>query len=95
MKTKKLQLVRLTWVDSTARRAGWHDYEIDVDKEKLPEISTVGYLLHEDKKQVMVSHSVSKDDMAWDSFTIPAGCIIKRDKLGELEVEDYGATSKA
>ena len=72
-----MKLVLIEWVDSTSM-GGWTDND-DMD---LCECETVGFLLKEDKKKVIVAQSISDGATRYcDRFGIPRGCIKSIRKL--------------
>mgnify|MGYP003394540415 CR=1 FL=1 len=73
-------LVRVKWIDSVSIDA-WTAPE-DIERKSLTNCETVGFLIHKDKKRIIVSSTIglnSKDEIEEVSCTmvIPCSCIIE------------------
>ena len=92
----KVNLLRIEWEDSTARHIGWHDPYPNGNGEYEPtKITTVGWVVEEDEKSLSISHTISTDGMAYDSFVIPKGCITFSEVIADIEVEGPDETTQA
>jgi len=77
--------IEVIWNDSTAQRNGWITAQ-DV-KPKVVTITSVGFLVATDDIAMSVTHSLTESGEAYDSFSIPMGCVVsvKEVKLGSKE----------
>lgn len=72
MKYKK---VYLEWVDSCSSR-GWN-YMPDFKDDELI-VKSIGFIMKESKKSIVISTSFTHYDSAMDPLTIPKCAIVKR-----------------
>ena len=81
-------ILAVKWVDSTNYSYGWTRYSTtDVS---IREITTCGILIDEDDDKIVLSHSKSTvpNDIYYDLFTIPKGCIIERKVIWDEDVSE-------
>lgn len=78
-----MKYVKVNWVDSHILY-GWHDKD---DSYSSTECVTVGILVANDKKNIVVALSESLEQRG-DSITIPKGCV---KKITYLEEKDDAA----
>lgn len=75
---KRFAAVAIEWTDTTYEHEGWTPLD-DYDTEKLPNdgrITTIGYVVHADKKSVHVCQSIDAAHTTAMAFIcIPRGCI--------------------
>lgn len=72
---QKYKIARITWVDSCAAQ-GWHN--IRSSEIGIGEVTSVGFIVHEDKKAVVLTTSVSPTNgHVLDALSIPRGAIVK------------------
>ena len=80
MKNEINKLIRIDWVDSQIVSLTWQ-YIADL-KPEISKVSTVGFLISEDKEIVTIASSISyKDDsetQIGQIINIPKCCIVKR-----------------
>jgi hypothetical protein len=81
--SKKYPYVEVKWVDASAPALGWSNPRVRVRNAKSGfHVTTVGQLLHEDKKCVVVALS---QDITFgqidQSLSIPRGCIVRVRRL--------------
>ena len=81
MKEKKTvcQLYRIDWEDACAD-GGWKRVQ-DVPQPKLLAVHSVGYLVSENKKAIVLAQQLSERGNYSDTITIPKTCITKKVKL--------------
>jgi hypothetical protein len=79
MKTRRMVLV--DWIDSCSfSRQSWRG--IDESEQLTPsKISSVGWLLVDEKTHIVLTGSVDEEDHAHGCHTIPRGCITKMRRL--------------
>ena len=74
---RKTPIIRVEWLDAVSG-SGW----TAIDKVESPaKCLTVGYLIREDKMQVVVAACISTGDSCNSTITIPKGMILKRSKI--------------
>ena len=75
--TKKYRYVEVLWTDASAPASGWSRPEVRIKNAKKGfRVTTVGQLLHEGKKCVVVGLSQDATFGQIDqSLSIPRGCI--------------------
>lgn len=66
----------IKWLDSVGPERYWN--HLDDWDHKPSKITTVGWLVHEDKKSVTISSSVSSSGCQGGTLTIPKFAITKR-----------------
>lgn len=71
-----MKVVNINWIDSQISQ-GWRPK----DSSGPCHINTVGILVYEDKKDIVVSTSVSENDNFIDQLTIPKIAITKIKRL--------------
>lgn len=73
-----LKRVEVTWVDSTMLRFGWQDPEEYQDEfSRSYTITTVGYIVHRTKRELVLVMNRSENGQVGDGIAIPTGCILK------------------
>ena len=72
---KEFKPILLTWIDSETAM-GWHRISDVVITEM--KVHSLGYLIKEDDKAVVISTSISENHSCVDPLTIPKCAIIKR-----------------
>ena len=79
---KKAEVVRIVWIDSIGDDARWITEQAAKHwvKDKLPEIVSVGFLVHEDDEQVAICGHISPKNRA-GMWAIPKACIKKMERL--------------
>lgn len=80
--TRKYRAVWIEWIDSTMKLPVWFTpYKlIEETKEPKDKFYTIGYLVHENKKEYVIAGSIHFNDGVENFgqvFTIPKGCVIK------------------
>ncbi len=67
----KARLVEVEWVDASSRDRGWDhpDNYVDIKEYRC---KTVGYMIHRDKKELVLMHSVSFNGLVDRAMHIPA-----------------------
>lgn len=76
-------ILRIDWEDHCTANGRWSNIkEMDVSP-KL--VCSVGVLVHEDKKMVVLAQNVMSDVTMADTINIIKSCIVKRTTLGEVE----------
>lgn len=68
----------VTWLDASLL-SGWFDSQDDIEPEPL-RMQTLGWLIHQDKKVVILAMSASKYKYG-ELLIIPAGCVQTVDLL--------------
>lgn len=83
MTTKLGKLTLLDWVDSCSAGGGtiWKNRD-DVSEMTASECRTVGWIIREDKKQIVVASQVSTSQLGGD-MCIPKSAIVRRHTLSE------------
>lgn len=76
---KKHSLAILTWLDSCTN-IGWHSIS-DVSNFRTSEVTSVGWIIREDKHSLTISTSITENGNAADALTIPKAAIVKINKL--------------
>lgn len=71
----------IIWIDSSSFN-GWS--EIDHPMHSLATITTIGWLVREDKKSVTISSGLSETGKICCSLTIPRSAILKFKKLPKI-----------
>ena len=79
--TTKRKAVLVEWLDSCSfGRHVWR--HMDESKQLTPsKIQSVGFVLAEDKKRVVLTGSLDEEDHASGCHTIPRGCITRIRRL--------------
>ena len=85
VKRGELEIVEITWVDSSHNNYGWH--EADDSRYNLVPITTVGYLLVEYEDRVVTTMSVGEQALVFDAFVIPRGCIRNITRIARVGVK--------
>lgn len=75
-KKKRAYRTTLTWVDSVGPERYWN--HLDDYSHKPTKITTIGWLVHENKKSVTISASMSSSGCQGGTLTIPKFAITKR-----------------
>jgi len=78
----KYQIVRITWIDACSE-VGWTALS-DIKTNSIITCQTVGWLISEDRKQVVVTTTFAENDQCTDPMCIPKKCIIKRKLLKDI-----------
>lgn len=73
-----LPVVEIVWDDAQASAVV--DWEAEVGTELMP-TTTVGYLVHEDKRTVTVASLINTNSVG-HALTIPKACVVSRRVLG-------------
>ena len=74
---KKHPAVIVKWRDSASLR-GWQDIDT---KHGPAEITTIGWLIEKNKKQVLIASCVSYEGSIRDALAIPRSCVTSLEKL--------------
>jgi hypothetical protein len=69
------KIVYLKWVDSTSWE-GWKN--LPLTDSKMCEIETIGYVIKETKKKIVIAHSISNANHTNGILSIPKGALLKR-----------------
>ncbi len=69
-----MKSVYIMWNDSTSW-AGWQ--KLPLKDEKMSKIETIGFVIKETKKKIIIAHSISDIGNAIGVLAIPKGSIIK------------------
>jgi hypothetical protein len=78
---KKLPLLEVVWTDSQLSTGGWESHrETMRDRGRIYQRS-VGYILADDKRGVMLAGSLSQGSNVHGVVTIPASQIVKRRRI--------------
>lgn len=76
-----MKLVEVQWLDVLVF-AGWHS-QVQLEEENPPVITSIGWLVHEDKETIRLAGLSSVDD-TWNAIQIiPKGCVISRKDVKE------------
>lgn len=77
LKLKLGARVEITWQDAWSNDEGWEDCAL-ADLCATSAINqTMGYIVHSDKRQLVLAQSVHEEGMRFCSLTgIPVGCIL-------------------
>ncbi|RJO72876.1 MAG: hypothetical protein C4523_02575 [Myxococcales bacterium] len=67
-----MKIVRITWHDAEAD-AEWAKAD---DPVTVPECETVGFLVKKTRKEIVIAHTRSGDDVN-GRFSIPRGCVVR------------------
>lgn len=78
---KPLPLLEVVWTDSQLSTGGWESHSATMRGRKRIYQRSVGYILADDKRGVMLAGSVSQGSNVHGVVTIPASQIISRRKL--------------
>ncbi len=70
---RKLPKVKVEWCDATAD-GGWKTFD-SMRKEDPVEVTSIGYMIRNDKHRVQVVQSVCSNGKVAESLTIPKGWI--------------------
>jgi hypothetical protein len=75
-------LIEITWQDAWSNDEGWEDCAL-ADLCATSAINkTVGYVVHESKRQIVLAQSVHAEGERFCTLTgIPVGCILKIRKI--------------
>ena len=78
MDNGKMKRVEVEWVD-TATHGGWYPVGDFLHTQKVGPLvcKSIGYLMRKDDECVVVVQSVSENDKASDSISIPVKCVVK------------------
>lgn len=76
------QAVQVTWNDAKSHGGGWQTIEDTIKNARGPfEVSSVGYLLKRNKKELILAQTLTKNGLAADTITIPSGFVHKVRRL--------------
>lgn len=76
------QAVQVTWNDAKSTGGGWRSVNDTIKEASGPfEVSSVGYLLKRDKKELILAQTLTKTGSAADCITIPSGFVHKVRRL--------------
>lgn len=78
--TKKLPIVEVEWLDACVD-GGWNPRATYVEKAKLVECRTAGYLLKSGKQHIIIVQSQDDQGKVTDSMTIPRSSITSLKRL--------------
>lgn len=78
-KFEKYSKLEIEWVDILDNNA-WQD-EVEVNKVEPIKVKTIGYFLRNNKKSLIIAHSVCEDSSC-DTMAIPFGVIKNINILG-------------
>jgi len=76
MKTQKYKKIEVVWEDIT-----FYDKSCnlkDKDKPETRKAVTIGYLIREDKKHLIISLTICDDNTFMDFYVFPKGVILSR-----------------
>lgn len=79
--TKKLPVVEVVWEDSLLFTGGWETHSDVMRQRKRIRQRSVGYVLADDKRGVMLTGSLSQGGNVFGTVVIPASQIIKRKRV--------------
>ena len=83
---KSYQIERIDWEDHWSGNRQWFAAK-DAAQDLIPaHVVSVGIVLAENKKAVIVSQNIAGNGNTADTTTILKSCIINRDKLGTINV---------
>lgn len=72
------QAVQVTWHDAKSHGGGWQTIADTIKNARGPfEVSSVGYLLKRNKKELILAQTLTKNGLAADTITIPRGFVHK------------------
>ena len=78
-RNKKHPFVLVKWHDAVNATMAWQ-----TNVEVCP-ITTIGFLIKKDRRQVIVAHSMSEDGQFAGRFAIPLGMLVEVRELGALK----------
>jgi hypothetical protein len=78
---KRLLLLEVFWTDSQLSTGGWESHAATMRGRKQVNQRSVGYVLADDKRGVMLAGSLSQGHNVHGVVTIPAGQITKRRRV--------------
>ena len=81
---KKIHAYTINWRDSAGLR-GWR--QMDPREFGVSDITSIGWLIHETKKEITITTSISEHGSAMDALTIPREAITRMRKIPNY-VED-------
>lgn len=76
--SKRLPVLEVVWLDSQLSTGGWESHSATMRGRKRIYQRTVGYILADDKKGVMLAGSLSQGSNVHGVVTIPAAQIVSR-----------------
>jgi hypothetical protein len=78
---KPLPLLEVVWSDSQLSTGGWEDHGATMRSRERILQRSVGYILADDKKGVMLAGSLSQGGNVHGVVTIPASQIVKKRRV--------------
>lgn len=78
---KRLPVVEIIWQDCQFVVGGWEPYDDIMRTRDVPVQRSVGYVLADDKKGIMLAESLSRNGNVFGVVMILTAQIIKRRKL--------------
>lgn len=75
---RKLTLLEVVWLDSQLSTGGWESHRATMAGRKHIYQRSVGYVLADDKKGVVLTGSLSQGGNVHGTVTIPAAQIVSR-----------------
>jgi|TARA_R100001594_G_scaffold53578_2_gene87166 hypothetical protein len=85
----KLKVVKVTWLDAMSDDNTWQDLK-ELEKQSLKSVHCVGWILKEDKKNIILISSLDEDAQTGGGGTvIPKSCVkeivqLKEGRNGEV-----------
>lgn len=80
-KRRKLPLVEIVWDDCLLFTGGWEAHSDVMRQRRRIRQRSVGYVLADDKKGIMLAAALSQGGNVFGAHVIPAAQIVKRRKL--------------
>lgn len=78
---KRLPVVEVVWQDSVLFTGGWESHSTVMRERTKVLQRSVGYVLADDKRGIMLTESLSQGGNVFGTLMIPAAQIIRRRKL--------------
>ena len=84
---KSYQIERIDWADHWSGNKQW--FSVTEAKKDLvhAHIVSIGLVVAEDKKAVVVAQNIDGNENVADTTTILKSCILNRDKLGTINIK--------
>ena len=84
-----MKMVRVDWLDAMSDDNTWQELD-DLSKQTLKPVTCVGWILAEDKDNIILISSFDEDaQMGGGGCTIPKTCVKKITHLREMNYSDH------
>lgn len=79
--SRRLPLVEVIWDDCLLFTGGWEAHDAVMRQRKRIRQRSVGYILADDKRGIMLAAALSQGGNVFGAHVIPAGQIVKKRRL--------------